>query len=401
MRFFIACPANLATGGTELLHQLSWHLSNRGIENYMLYRNANPVICPTPDTFIKYQVEYVSFFVDDETSVLVCPETMIDMIHVCTKGIIIIWWLSVDNYITCYQNYINRQGEMDLFKLKEKTNLFHFAQSKYAYEFVKKNILFGAQDIFYLKDYLNDEFIRTGENYRNQLIRKNIILYNPKKGMQNLEPIKEICRKDIQWIPLAGLTPNQMAMLMCCAKIYIDFGAHPGKDRIPREAAVCGCCIITNREGSAAYLEDVGIPEKYKIVDMQNYRCVLETIYDLMDNFEKRVVEYEAYVTSILNEKNEFEREIDSMLKIIGEKCIGRYLPGEENRYATLFKSIQEMVSKMYSLYENSQKLFLHNKIDKGISELLKVESVLSVLRETNYMIIEDILTEDTQVDVD
>lgn len=395
MRFFISCPANLATGGTELLHQLSWHLSSRGVENYMLYSNANPAISPTPEVFAKYQVQYATFFVDDESSVLICPETMIEKMYACTKGLVIIWWLSVNNYFARYQNSINNCGKMDIFELDKYTGLIHFAQSKYAYEFVDKNITFGSKKIFYLTDYINEEIIHIGSKYKNQAERKDIVLYNPKKGIHNLEHIKELCRADIQWIPLQGLTPDQMAKVMCSAKVYIDFGAHPGKDRIPREAAVCGCCIITNREGSAANAEDVRIPEKYKILNMRDYAQVLDIIYDLVDNYEQRKNDFEAYAASVLGEKENFEKEIDNMLKIINEKDAQKHLPWRGERYDALLNDIQELVTRIHLLYKSFHELYLFKEIDEAISELLKIENVLSTLRETNYMIIQDVLAED------
>lgn len=47
--------------------------------------------------------------------------------------------------------------------------------------------------------------------------------------------------------------------------IYIDFGEHPGKDRIPREAAMRDLIVITGRDGAAVNDVDVSIPKKYKI----------------------------------------------------------------------------------------------------------------------------------------
>lgn len=395
MRFFISCPANLATGGTELLHQLSWHLSSRGVENYMLYSNANPAISPTPEVFAKYQVQYAAFFVDDESSVLICPETMIEKMYACTKGIVIIWWLSVNNYFARYQDSINNCGKMDIFELDKYTRLIHFVQSNYAYEFLDKNITLGSKEIFYLTDYINDEIIHIGTKYKHQTNRKDIVLYNPKKGIHNLKHIRELCRADIQWIPLQGLTPDQMAKVMCSAKVYIDFGAHPGKDRIPREAAVCGCCIITNREGSAANEEDVRIPEKYKISNMRDYAQVLDIIYDLVDNYEQRQNDFEAYAASVLGEKEDFEKEIDNMLKIINEKDAQKHLPWRGERYDALINDIQELVTRIHLLYRSFHELYLYKEIDEAISELLKIENVLSTLRETNYMIIQDALAED------
>lgn len=394
MRFFISCPANGATGGIELLHQLSYHLSNRGIENYMLYSNIDPVISPTPEVYDKYRVQYVTSFIDDESSVLVCPETMIEKMCVCKKGIVIVWWLSVDNYFCTYQNSINSYGKTDIFDLNKIAGLFHFVQSKYAYEFVDKNITQGSKQIFYLTDYINEEIIRIGLKYGSQTKRKNIVLYNPRKGLHNLEYIIELCRPDIRWIPLQGLTPDQMAKIMCGAKVYIDFGTHPGKDRIPREAAVCGCCVITNREGSAGYVEDVGIPEKYKIIDMQDYTHVLDTIYDLVDNYEQRKNDFEAYAASILKEKDNFEKEVDHMVQIINEQDI-EHLIWKGERYAPLLVDIRDLVMKIQLLYQNFQELYLDKEIDQAISKLLKIENMLSVLREANYAIIKDVLMED------
>jgi len=47
--------------------------------------------------------------------------------------------------------------------------------------------------------------------------------------------------------------------------MYIDFGTHPGKDRIPREAALRNCIVLTNRNGAADNNVDVPIPNEYKI----------------------------------------------------------------------------------------------------------------------------------------
>ena len=44
----------------------------------------------------------------------------------------------------------------------------------------------------------------------------------------------------------------------------MDFGFHPGQDRLPREAAILKNCIITNKEGSAAIFQDVPIADEFK-----------------------------------------------------------------------------------------------------------------------------------------
>ena len=81
------------------------------------------------------------------------------------------------------------------------------------------------------------------------LMRQKLNLFNPIKGIdKTLEFIKKSDAR-IKWRALKGLTPEQMREVMLQSKVYIDFGNHPGKDRIPREAATCGCCVLTNKNG--------------------------------------------------------------------------------------------------------------------------------------------------------
>lgn len=393
MRFFIVCPANYVTGGTELLHQLSWCLSNMGMENYMLYTGGAPGISPTPDVFMKYQVRYTTYFIDHRSSVLITPELFIETMNLCKKGRKVIWWLSVDNYLSHYSDKIRQQGKVDVFGLGESRDILHFVQSRYAAEFVKGQ--FGVKQPFFLSDYISDVIRQVAKQYGECLPKENICLYNPQRGAENLVEIRDRCREDIQWIPLQGMKPDQIAMLMCRAKVYIDFGSHPGKDRIPREAAVCGCCIITNREGSAAYAEDVGIPEKYKISDMQDYDRVLETIYDLVDNYSDRSKDYKKYVTTVLGEKAQFERETANMLSIVSEDNTFATPAWEDNRYDAIIGNLQELVNRIDAYYKNVKDLYAARDIDSAIKELLKVEGGLSMLREVGYIMINDMLSGD------
>lgn len=393
MRFFIVCPAYVVTGGTELLHQLSLQLSTRGVENYMLYTDVKQGIPPTPDAFMKYNVKYTTYFVDHRTSVLIVPETLIEMTDQCKKGKKIIWWLSADNYLSSHSDEIRRQDKLDIFGLSENADILHFAQSRYAAEFVKEQ--FGVREPYLLGDYISDVIQNTAIQYNGSLPRENICLYNPRKGEENLRDIRDRCREDIQWIPLQGLQPDEMAMLMCRAKVYIDFGSHRGKDRIPREAAVCGCCIITNREGSAIYAEDVGIPEKYKIANMLDYDGVLRVIYDLVDNYSERVVEYEGYVTSVLWEKARFEKEIAAMLDVVSADDVFPAPEWKGNRYDNMIGNLRVLADRVGTCYGNVMDLYALQDIDSAIKELLKVEGYLSMLRESGYSMIYDMLSDE------
>lgn len=47
------------------------------------------------------------------------------------------------------------------------------------------------------------------------------------------------------------LSAEEVQAMLKKSKVYIDFGGHPGMEHIPREAALAGRIIVTNRAGSA------------------------------------------------------------------------------------------------------------------------------------------------------
>lgn len=312
MKIYIACPANTISGGPELLHQFSYELTRRNVENYMVYYDqGDRGVDPMPERYRKYSVKIAEQYVDDADSVYVLPEVRVHFCVQCQKGRAAIWWMSVDNYMKYYIQCFS--GSVDIFNIAGHKEILNFVQSQYARNFL--SLYFGRSDSWFLSDYINDEIVERARI--NQFQRENICLYNPVKGLANVEPLMAACRSDIAWIPLRGYKPLEMADLMCKSKLYIDFGSHPGKDRIPREAAVCGCCVITNRDGSALNNVDVPIPGKYKLEDVTDIQGVLDCIYDVIDHYEDRVNDFASYRERILGEKEQFEKEVDQFLEVI------------------------------------------------------------------------------------
>lgn len=385
--------AGLATGGTELLHQFSRCLSDNGIESYMIYPDADSIKCPTPETFLKYGVKYVNRYVDDYDAVLVLAETQVHLARECVKGTVMLWWLSVDNYLLSYREQFKRES-FDLFDLKSRKNILHFVQSQYAKEFLEKYM--GIANSHFLMDYINDDIMEAAALCQNAYDRKNICLYNPKKGYETLKPIMDSCREDIKWMPLTGYTPAEMAELMCQAKLYVDFGHHPGKDRIPREAAICGCCILTNRMGSAAYQEDVGIPECYKIEDTGNISLVLDKIYDLVDYYEERKEEYSGYRAIVAGEKAGFMKDLKNAIDILKD-CVGarsRNICFDGVKYEKMIGSIGNAAEQLGGLMAAARMDCLHENRSQMANKLLTADYVIQVIRETIYAQLIDLAEE-------
>ncbi len=163
-----------------------------------------------------------------------------------------------------------------------------------------------------------------GEKGEFERCHSDAVLFNPQKGI--LKIVELIAGSDyrIHCQALRGFTPDGMREVMQKAKVYIDFGNHPGKDRIPREAALCGYCVVTNRSGSARNSIDVPIPECYKFDENSTAGQILECIYGLLEHYEERKQDYLFYVRKILGEFTEFEKDIICFCGIImnGEKLL-------------------------------------------------------------------------------
>ena len=73
-KIYVACPANIATGGPELLHQLVYELSLLGVDAYMYYYNTTDSVSPIHDAYKKYQNKYVNIIDDNKKNYIIVPE---------------------------------------------------------------------------------------------------------------------------------------------------------------------------------------------------------------------------------------------------------------------------------------------------------------------------------------
>jgi len=271
-KIYVACPSNSATGGPELLHQLVRELVNFGFDAYMYYYGRTENKSPIHDAYMYYDNKFVSSIEDTRDNIIIVPETNTGLIYQYNKIQKIIWWLSVDNYFyfLSSNSKIKRSIKYLLYNLKlypkekiyrfnKKDKIMHFVQSEYAKQMLENK---GIKNYFFLGDYLNMLFIEQQINYSN-MQKENIVIYNPKKGIEFTKLIMAEA-KNIKFIPIENMTRDEVSNLLLKAKVYIDFGNHPGKDRIPREAAISGCCVITGRDGSAKFYEDIPIENEFK-----------------------------------------------------------------------------------------------------------------------------------------
>ncbi|PMP88226.1 MAG: hypothetical protein C0173_07520, partial [Desulfurella sp.] len=284
-KIYIACPANVATGGPELLHQLAFHLINDlNIKAFMYYYDFDKSKSKTPvhPEYKFYNVPYVLEIPENEDvdkNILIVPEILSGLILLpkyrnIRKGV---WFLSVDNYYIgkmtkkdfFFQRIVNKFmkliGRKPIFDYLSTRNLNKLAQKydytqdtllKYSNFFISNsfrglNWFSLLKPMYLLHDFnINKEFLEASQSV-SSINKKNIVAYNPKKG---LIFTKKIIKEDskINFVPIINMPRKNVINLLIKAKVYIDFGNFPGPERIPKEAAILGCCVITGKRGSAA-----------------------------------------------------------------------------------------------------------------------------------------------------
>lgn len=123
---------------------------------------------------------------------------------------------------------------------------------------------------------------------------------------------------DIRWEPIVNMKRDEVINLLRKSKVYIDFGNHPGKDRIPREAAICGCCVITGKKGSARFYNDVPIDDSFKFEDSpSNLEKIIYKIKECFSNYQEETRKFDKYREIIKKSESEFEKDIIKIFKKI------------------------------------------------------------------------------------
>lgn len=334
---YVLCPGAFKTGGTELLHQLVYQINK-------LANNQDATIVYYGDNTKNPEIKEFDKYIDgrwirenevneDKNNIFIFPETGLSEFNKFKLGKKYIWWLSVDNFnvsgsyigFSGFKNIFNQRGFYHTIggilkgKIKRQKKAIeqadmHLFQSYYAADFLKHLGILESKKA-YLSDYINDIYFDDIGQF-NDKVRKNVVLYNPKKGYNFTKKLISQSNNEINWVPLINMTNDEVKNTLLSSKVYIDFGNHPGKDRFPREAAILGCCIITDKRGSAGNNKDIPILSKYKFADTnENVSSILNQIKFCLNNYEESMKDFQEYRNRIKREKSEFEVDCKHIFK--------------------------------------------------------------------------------------
>lgn len=306
------CPSSVATGGTESIHKLVSEFNKiEDVEAKILYVGKD-LSNPQPKEYEEYGCEYITELPEGYKEVVIFPEIWANKViepeyKDCVTAVN---WAGVDVY-----DWNVPPSQRGLFLQNEKT--VHLCQLQYAVDHLKK---LKVKNIMRISDVLNDAFF---EDYR-EFYRKDIVLYNPSpsKMTRFTHTVKQrlITEYGVQCIPLEGYNREELIELMKKAKLYIDFGVFSGRERLPRESAVCGCCIITSNSGAAGYHEDLAIPDKYKFGE-ENINDAMRMAKEILKNFRLHQTEFYEYVDSIQKDRLLLPEQCKEVVRRFRELC--------------------------------------------------------------------------------
>lgn len=327
IRVQVVSPAHCVTGGPESLHNLV------GLANRLGYM-AEIVYHPfgqgheVPQPYRKYHTP-VGRLRDEPDVLIIFPETLCMEALRIRHAVAAIWWLSVNHFaLTKYDSFHDKiryfrsalKRKRPLWGARGMKRLLHISKSAYDRDYLaqrglQSHPLSGPISEFYLRPCTPADFET----------KQNLILYNPRKDLR-IAPQLRRRLPHCRFIPLAGLDESGLRQAYLSAKLYIDFGHHPGKERMPREAVVSGCCIVTGRRGSAANALDIPIPERFKIdeTDPCFFDKLESAIAEVFDDFPRVTVEFEPYRAAVLSEPDVQAEEFSRLMAALVHCARGR-----------------------------------------------------------------------------
>jgi hypothetical protein len=310
MIYYIICPY-FETGGPEAMHQLCHELNSLGKEAYIVYINRPK----DTEKQILYTESYSNIknttsIEDIKDNILIFPEIYTSewlRTHIKIQNIrMAVWWLSLNNAVS----FDSLPGNV------KDTTIIHLFQSHYVKDAILKNLNEStSQTWFDLHDYTRELFTNAyiTNAFDNKFERGNMIAYNPTKDFISSNLIQ---KWDLRSLPLVDLSPTIMLYKLHECKIYVDLGAHPGKDRIPREAAMSGCVVITNLLGAA--VNDVDIPITEKVDGPDDLNTLIKSIFEDYNTYYEKQKSYRDWIS---NEKERFIEQIIIIDKYLNDNA--------------------------------------------------------------------------------
>lgn len=328
MTTYVYYPRGLATGGPEALHQLVDSLRRQG-QDAFLVPVPGTEDAPRAERYAHYDAPEAPAVVDAPGNAVVVPETQALLLRGLAHAQPFVWWLSIDyaprfvieraqkSTLPLERTPMSRPPLIWARHLKRAlrgvttgedavlARAGHLVQSHYAWNHVFAHL--GRVGTI-LSDYTPLDF-PASVTVEGRALR---ITYNPAKSAALM---REFSRRwpGIELLPLRGMTRDEVADALRTSLIYLDLGTHPGKDRMPREAAAMGSIVLVARRGAGANDVDVPLPWEHKVDVAPDVVAAAHTAIErVLADPAAALAAQEPYRAAIRRERDVFDREVEA-----------------------------------------------------------------------------------------
>ena len=142
----------------------------------------------------------------------------------------------------------------------------------------------------------------------------DVVAYNGTKGRWLIPHLRERM-PDVEFLPIQGMSYEEVCAALCRASLYIEIGLLHGRDRLPREAANLATPVIFLARGSAYCWADAPVPVDYRIPYRENWADLMtskirEVLADPL-HAQERQTPYREWVAG---ERERYEAAVDRWL---------------------------------------------------------------------------------------
>lgn len=143
---------------------------------------------------------------------------------------------------------------------------------EFARKTVARNIHFGTQS-FYGKGFIRNQLGRDSfmlTDYPRQLAVGShvkdpaLVVYNGAKGKWKIDDLRRRL-PEVTFQPLENMSFQELCESLARASLYVELGHMPGRDRLPREAALYGTPTVMLARGAGYCWEDFPLGVEYRI----------------------------------------------------------------------------------------------------------------------------------------
>lgn len=335
MHFYLRINGRIKTGGPKAMYQLAQSFSNLGHDVTVVYDDEESY-----NFFLDW---HVGFLNRGDNFVLSCDigkikhafyvttETAVSEIHYLDNTITVwLYMLSVDNCLIFGINPKTIEA-----KIRHLKNKFKYLPSSYKnrWRVISKKISLVLSQSAYANDFLSAAKPGVSYYYIGDYIdvkcssykiiddslknRKLQIAYNPAKGKLLFFLCKLLSGRNINFVPVKGISPEDLPSFFNKVDAYVDFGGQPGKDRLPREALLSGIPSFQFMRGAAINGSDFPCTSLFRL----HYRHLFEFeshLRNVVCNYSK--IMHFVRVSEIVAERELFDVRIKNLLKTVLEE---------------------------------------------------------------------------------